>query len=98
MAEQVYMDIPAVRDIAKTFDTVSDVLAVVNKALEALAMILKTTAFIGLVGGLAVLHFIETIRPYIQQMAEKCAELCTDLNTSIDAFENGDQEGATRFH
>jgi hypothetical protein len=98
MADEVYMEVPAVRDIAKTFDTVSDVLAGVNKALEALSMVLKATAFIGLVGGTAVLHFIETIRPHIQQMSEKCAELCKDLNTSVTAYENGDQQGATRFY
>lgn len=94
----VYMDIPAVRDMSKKFDVISDVLNAVNKALEALANILKATAFVGLVGGFAVLHFIETIRPQIEKMAEKCAELSRDIAASVDAYERGDNQGATRFY
>ena len=96
--DEVYMDIPAVRDIAKGFDTISDVLNTVNKVLEGLVLTLKTTCFIGLVGGYAVVQFIETIKPYIEEMAEKCAELNKDLNDSIDAYERGDALGASRFY
>lgn len=92
------MDVPAVRDMAKTFQTISEVLRAVDKALEAIVTFLKVTAFIGLVGGTVVIQFIEMIRPYIQNMADKCEELSTDLDASVDAFERGDQLGATRFY
>lgn len=98
MAEQVYMDIPAVRNIANTLGKVSDVLKTVSKTMEALANILKSTAFVGLVGGAAVIHVIETIKPYIKQMAEKSAELKKDVLESVAAFERGDAQGATRFY
>ncbi len=98
MAEEVYIDIPAVRDMSKSFDTIGDVLQGVAKALEALANILKATAFIGLVGGFAVLMVIEQVKPYIEEIAEKCAELSKDLTASVDAYERGDAMGATRFH
>lgn len=94
----VFMDTDAVRGIAKNFDTISDVLKVVVKTLEALAMILKMTAFVGMVGGFAVAHYIDTIKPHIEQVAEKCAELCKDLGASVDAYERGDEQGATRFY
>ena len=96
--DEVYMDVPAVRDFAKAFGTISDVLETVSKVLQALITTLKTTAFIGLVGGYAVAHFMELIKPHIDELAEKCAELNQDLDASVDAYERGDELGAARFH
>lgn len=98
MADEVYMEVPAVRNMAKNFGNISEVLNAVAKVLEGLIMILKTTAFIGLVGGLALAHFMEMIKPHIEQMAQKCQELMDDLNKSVDAYERGDALGATRFY
>lgn len=98
MNGEVYMDVPAVRDMAKAFGTISEVLQTVVKVLEALIMTLKTTAFIGLVGGTAVAHFLEMIKPHIEELGEKCAEFNTDLDASVDAYERGDALGATRFY
>lgn len=95
---QVYMNIPAVRDMAKTLKQVSEVLTNVARVLDVLINTLKTTAFIGLVGGYAVAQFLEMIKPHIEKMAEKCDELSQDVNTSVDAYEAGDAEGATRFY
>lgn len=96
--DQVYMDIPAVRNMAKSFGEVSQVLSRINKALEAMVNILKSTAFVGAVGGTAVIQFIESIRPYIQQMGQKCGELQKDVSASVEAYSRGDQAGATRFY
>lgn len=96
--EEVYIDVPAVRNMATTFGTISDILKAVCKALEMLIMTLKATAFIGLVGGYALIQFLEMIKPHIEDMAEKCAELNSDLDASVDAYERGDQLGATKFY
>ena len=98
MADEVYMDVPAVRDMAKGFGTIGDVLDAVAKVLEGLVTLLKATAFIGLVGGYIVIQFIEMIKPHIEEMAEKCQELMGDLTASVDAYERGDCLGATRFY
>ncbi|MEI8164722.1 MAG: hypothetical protein WCG26_00010 [Chloroflexales bacterium] len=98
MNNEVYMDVPAVRQMAKGLGTIGDTLTAVVKVLEMLITTLKVVAFIGLVGGTAVAQFIESIKPYIEQMAAKFAELCGDVNASVDAFERGDAAGATRFH
>ena len=98
MADEVYMDIPAVRNMAKTFGSIGEVLDAVNKVLEGLLMILRVTAFIGLVGGFALMNFIEMVKPHIEEMAEKCQELMGDLNQSVDSYERGDALGATRFY
>ena len=98
MADEVYMDIPAVRNMAKSFGNIGEVLDAVNQVLEGLLMILRTTAFIGLVGGFALMSFIEMVKPHIEEMAEKCKELMDDLSKSVDAYERGDALGATRFY
>ncbi len=94
----VYMEIPAVRGMSKNFSTISDVLKAVSKTLEAISNALKATAFIGLVGGYAVVQFIEVIKPQIDEMAEKTAELSKDLGAAADAYERGDAQGATKFY
>jgi len=97
-SQGVYMDTDAVRGFAKTFGTISDVLNNINNVLQTLSTVLKTTAFIGLVGGFAVAHYIDQIRPRIEDIAEKCEELDGDLKASADAYERGDEQGSTRFH
>lgn len=98
MANEVYMDVPAVRGVSKKFGEIGEMLANVNKVLEVLSNTLKTIAFIGFVGTAIAAQYIDATRPFIQQMSDKCNELCKDLATSVDAFERGDQQGATRFH
>lgn len=98
MAEEVYMDIPEVENIAKKFDEISDVLDTVAKVLDALANLLKSTAFIGLVGGAVLLMVIEFLKPRIEEMAKKCAEISRDVTASVRAYERGDAQGATRFY
>lgn len=98
MADQVYMDIPAVRDMSKRFADISEVLTNVAKAMEMLSNTLKTVAFMGLVGAAAFATSIDRIKPFIEERAQKCDEIGKDLTTSVDAYERGDQAGATRFY
>lgn len=95
---QIFMNVPAVRNMAKSFGNIGNVLTNVSKVLEALSTILKTTAFIGLVGGAVVAQYIDQIRPQIKQMGDKCVELQKDLNAAVVNYENNDQRGASRFH
>ena len=63
------------------------VLEAVDKVLKGLIEILNVTAFIGLVGGLALKLFLEMIEPHMKRMADRCKELMRDVNTSVDAYE-----------
>lgn len=99
MAHQdVYMKPPEVRKLAKKFGEISSLMKKVSKILGHLVNVLKATAFIGFVGGAAVIQFIERVKPRIDQVAQKCAELSKDLTASVDAYERGDALGATRFY
>jgi hypothetical protein len=97
-SQGVYMDTEAVRGMAKSFGSIGDVLQAVNKAMQTLSNVLKATAFVGLIGGYAVAQYIDSIRPQIEDIAEKCEELDKDLAASVDAYERGDELGSTRFH
>lgn len=94
----VYMETDRVESIADGFERAADVLRMVSKALEAAMMLLKSTAFIGMVGGMAVERYIATIKPQIDDLADYCDEICGDLHTAVQLFINGDEEGASRFY
>lgn len=98
MANLVEMDTDRVQQIADGFETAANVLETVSKVLEAAIMTLKVTAFIGLVGGLAVERYLSAIKPQIDRLAEYCEEIHRDLETAIDKFQNGDEQGASRFY
>ena len=97
-SQGVFMDVPVVRGMAKRFGTISDVLKNVSRALQALLTVLKATAFIGSVGNFAMIQLINQIKPFIDEMAKKTAEISKDLGASVNAYERGDQQGATRFY
>jgi len=96
--EEVYMDVPAVREIGNQFGNIGEVLKQVAKALEALSNMCKVAAAIGLVGAAVVKAFIDMIRPHIEKLAQKCEELKKDVLASAQAYENGDRLGSARFH
>lgn len=95
--EGIYMDVPAVQSMADGFRGAGEVLNGVSTALEAAIMILKVTAFIGLVGGFAVEHFLSQIQPKVKVLAEKCDELNMDLIGAIVSYRDGDDSGSKRF-
>jgi len=97
-AQEVYMDVPAVQNMSKRFGNIGDTLKLVSNALEVCMTILKTTAFVGLVGGIAVERFIEWLKPIIDKLSEDSFELSRDLNAAAEAFQRGDAVGATKFH
>jgi hypothetical protein len=97
MSEEVYMDVPAVRGIARNFGQMEQVLRAMSRSLETAVATLKTTAFIGLVGGYAVAAFLESVKPVIDRYADRCNEMNNDLDASATAYQNGDAQGATRF-
>lgn len=94
----IYMDTDRVQQIADGFEMAADILEAVNKVLEAAMMTLRTTAFVGLVGGLAVERYIASIQPQVQHLAEYCEEIHRDLESAIEHYMNGDELGASRFH
>ena len=94
----VIMDVPAVLSMSDRFNQMGNVLKEIDNALEICMTILQTTAFIGLVGGAAVARYLNTLKPVIEKFSDKSFELSVDLKAAVEAFQNGDAEGATKFH
>jgi len=97
MAEEVYMDIPVVQRMADSFGQFSEILKGVSKAMEAALMILRATAFVGLIGGAIVERWISMMKPNVDKMAAKMAELQNDVNGAIVSYRDGDNTGSNHF-
>ncbi len=96
--QEVYINVPVVRDMAKSFGRISVLLQGISKTLEGLIITLKIAAFIGRISVQNEIQYFESLRPYIEKLSQKSAELDSDLNASVDAYERGDEIGATRFY
>jgi hypothetical protein len=97
MAEEVYMDIPQVERMSKSFETFGDVLDGVAKTLRAVSMALKAAGWISLGGTAAAAAFVDRIIPNIQRAANKMKELSGDIASAIKAYRDGDMSGSKRF-
>lgn len=96
MANEVYMNVPVVRDMSKKLSDISDVLNTVAKTLEMISTALKASFFLGLVGAAAV-ALIDEVKPQIQTLSDQCSSLSKAVSSSVDAFERGDMDGANLF-
>lgn len=97
MAEEVFMDIPQVEKMSKSFETFGDTLDVVAKTLEAISALLKATAWLSLGSTAAVATFIDRILPNVKRAAAKMKELSGDIMGAIRAYRDGDFSGSRRF-
>ncbi len=97
MAQEVFMDIPHVEKMGKTFEGFGDTLDVVAKTLEALSMLLKATAWLSLGSTAALATFIDRILPNVKRAAAKMKELAGDIVGAIKAYRDGDLSGSRRF-
>lgn len=97
MAQEVYMDIPQVEKISKSFGTFGEILDAVGKTLEAISAVLKATAWLSLGSTAALAAFIDRILPNIKRVAAKMKELSGDITSAIKAYRDGDLSGSRRF-
>ena len=97
MAQEVFMDIPQVEKMSKTFDGFGDTLDAVAKTLEALSLLLKATAWLSLGSTAAMAAFIDRILPNIKNSAAKMKEIASDVMSAIKAYRDGDMTGSRRF-
>jgi hypothetical protein len=98
MADEIFMDIQAVKDISGQFENMNDSLTQTSNAMQAAITLLKASAFVGLIGNQAVASYLEQLKPQIDGYAAKCAEMAGDLLKSAEAYERGDAQGAAKFH
>ena len=97
MADEVFMDIPRVEQMSKSFQTFGTVLEGVAKALLAISIALKATAWLSLGATAAAAAFVDRIRPNVDKAGQKMHELSGDINSAIKAYRDGDLSGSKRF-
>lgn len=97
MADEFLMVYDAVRQKANQINGISQTLSQVVQTLEGISNMLKSNWFLGMCGGYALAAYIDSLKPQIQQVVEKCAEMCQDMLDAATKAENGDQEGAELF-
>lgn len=90
---QVFMEPDKVRKMAQAFKQFAQILNKVNQVLDVQMMLLKSSYFIGMVGGAAVERYLSVIQPQIQQLAKKCEEISADVEKSVAAWEAAQQAG-----
>jgi hypothetical protein len=95
--QEVYMDIPAVTSMAQAFGGFSDALKTVSTILQGAIDLLNATAFIGDVGGAAVAAWLNTIKPNVDNMANKMSELQSGIQGAISNYVTGDTNGSALF-
>jgi hypothetical protein len=93
MANERHMEPAKVRAMGQALETMSGILKVVSTVLEVQMTILKTTAFIGLVGGLVVERYLAMIKPKIDNLAKMTAELSQDALLSAADWEKAQRSG-----
>lgn len=97
MAEEVFMDIPRVEQMSKSFETFGSILEGVSKALLAISIAMKATAWISFGATAAAAAYADRIRPNVDKAAQKMHELSGDIVSAIRAYRDGDTSGSKRF-
>ncbi len=97
MADEVFMDIPAVERMAKSFDSFGQALDGVAKVLQGISITLKVSAFLTLGGSAAASAMIDRILPRLKKLSEKMVELSGDIDSAVKAYRDGDLSGSRRF-
>ena len=93
MANERHMEPAKVRAMGQALEAISGILKAVSTVLEVQMTILKTTAFIGLVGGLVVERYLAMIKPKIDDLAKFTAELSQDAILSAADWEKAQRYG-----
>jgi hypothetical protein len=95
--DEVFMDIPQVESMAKSFNAFGDVLDSVSKAMNALSISLKAAAWFSFGATAAAAAYIDRIEPNVKKAAAKMKELSSDVISAIASYRDGDNSGSRRF-
>jgi len=95
--EEVFMDIPLVEKMSKTFIKFGEILEAVDKALKAASVALKVSAMFSLGATQAAVAYVDRIEPKVKKAKEEMYTLAGDIDGAIRAYRDGDHQGSQRF-
>ena len=97
MAEEVFMEIPAVEDVQKKFQGMADVCQQISNILRIAAEILRATAFWGLVGNMILAWYTDQIRNIVDQLHQMSLTIADGVGGAIKSYRDGDNSGSQLF-
>lgn len=97
MAEEVFMEIPAVEDIQKKFQGIAEVTQQISNILRIAAEILRATAFFGLVGNMILAWYTDQIRRLVDQLHSMSLTISDGVGGAIRSYRDGDNSGSQLF-
>jgi methyl-accepting chemotaxis protein len=94
---EVFMDIPEVEKIAKSFNQFGDALTTIANTLQVISDGLKATAWLSFGATAAVAAFIDGILPSVKAAASEMRNISQAVLQAIKAYQTGDSTAAGRF-
>ncbi len=97
MAEEVYMEVPAVEDVQKKFQGIADTTQTISNILRIAAEILRATAFFGMVGNMILAWYTDQIRRLVDQLHTMSLTISDGVGGAIRSYRDGDNSGSQLF-
>jgi len=97
MAEEVFMEIPAVEDVQKKFQGMADVTQTISNILRIAADILRATAFFGMIGNMILAWYTDQIRNIVDQLHQMSLTIAEGVGGAIRSYRDGDNSGSQLF-
>jgi hypothetical protein len=97
MAEEVFMEIPAVEDVQKKFQGMADVTQQISNILRIAADILRATAFFGMIGNMILAWYTDQIRNIVDQLHQMSLTIAGGVGGAIRSYRDGDNSGSQLF-
>lgn len=89
MTGNAYMDTEAIRTTADRLSEMSERIRVIDQQIEAAHMVVRTTAFVGMVGGRAVEDYLSRTKPELEDLSSRYDELSEDLKQTLEMWLTG---------
>jgi hypothetical protein len=93
---EVLMDYPAVTQAAANFESSGEAFQMLIGPLAAVGQRLVGQEFVGLTGNSAA-QTLQAIEAQLKVLVQRCAEMSSDIRTSIQNYQAGDTEGANQY-
>jgi len=96
-AQEVFMDIPQVTNIAKALQGFSEAMNTIAQILQGVSEALHATAFISFGATEAAAQFVDNILPAIKRGAQLMSTYSQEVTKAINAYQTGDRSIAGMF-
>ncbi len=97
MAEEVFLEIPAVEDVQRKFQGMADVTQTISNILRIAADILRATAFFGMIGNMILAWYTDQVRNIVDQLHQMSLTIADGVGGAIRSYRDGDNSGSQLF-